>query len=225
MKKVGSWFVPNNEEWTDVLDDVRKNTFSCYDTISKCCEFLDSFDQAIDVGTWIGDSTDIMSRLFKNVYGFEANKQVYDCAVENLKNRTNIELQNYALSDKNGSVEFFTGLSTFSGWINTLKENDEMLEYIIKKETFQVESRTLDSYSFKNINFLKLDVDSHEGYVLAGAQQFFKENNPLILIEYKQKVLKRQSKNMIDPIIFLEDIGYEIIDQPSKIDFIMKRKL
>jgi thioredoxin 1 len=35
------------------------------------------------------------------------------------------------------------------------------------------------------VRVLKIDVDSHEGFVLSGAYEFFNKNNPVILIENK----------------------------------------
>lgn len=223
MKRIGSWYVPDNENWPDTIQSINDNNFSCYPTISKCFEYIQNFNIAVDIGTWIGDSTDQLSRSFKKIYGFEANPEVFQCAKENLKTRNNIELFNVALSDINrDSCELFNGVSTFSGWINTLDKSEINIDHI-PKNVYRVESRSLDSFNFSEIDFLKIDADSHEGFILQGSLDFFENNNPIILIEYKPSVLIRQSKVMVDPINFLISIGYSIVDQPSKIDFILKR--
>lgn len=223
MKMIGSWYVPDEENWPDVIHRIQNNNFSCYPAINKCVEYLQKFDLAIDIGTWIGDSTDQISRFFKNVVGFEANPEVFDCAKENLKTRSNVEMYNYALSDlDHNNRDLFVGVSSFSGWVNTL-EDEKVIEKNKPKKVCSIESRTLDSFNFSQVDFLKIDADSHEGFILQGAINFFKHNNPLILIEYKPKVLVRQSKDMIDPMTFLDSIGYSVIDKPSNIDFICKR--
>ena len=222
MKKIGTWYVPINEEFDDTLKSVYRNAFGSYPVITECIKHIDNFSKAIDIGTWIGDSTDLISRLFSRVYGFEANPSVYACAVKNLEQRQNIELYNIALSNVNSNVEFYTGVSTFSGWVNTL-ENVEDISIQHINDKFKIESKTLDSYNFTEIDFLKIDADSHEGFILEGSKSFFKNNNPVILIEYKKKVLNRQTEKMTDPIKFLTSIGYEIVANPSKIDLILKR--
>jgi hypothetical protein len=48
----------------------------------------------------------------------------------------------------------------------------------------QVEVHTLDSYNFRNITFIKMDVEDNELNVLKGATQTIKQNNhPTIIFE------------------------------------------
>lgn len=219
MYRLGSWYVPDNENYPQVLETIKLNNFSSYIPITVALDYTKNFNSAIDVGAWIGDSTDLLARVFSNVYAFEANTQTYDCCKCNLKNRTNVEIFNYALSNSNETKEFFNRESSFSGWINTLTE-----EIITRPtEIATVECRTLDSFDFQNIDLIKIDVDSHEGYVLEGSQEFFSRNSPVVVIEYKPSILIRQSKEMKKPLEMLQDIGYKIISQPSKIDYILIR--
>jgi hypothetical protein len=45
-----------------------------------------------------------------------------------------------------------------------------------------------------------------------------------VLIEYKPRVLKRQSNKMPDPLEFLLNIGYKIKEQVSAIDYVLTRE-
>lgn len=221
MRKVGSWFLPDNENYQDTLDAAESNLFSCYGPISEAIEYVEKFDNAIDVGAWIGDSTDIISKNFKKVHAFEANKIVYECLEENLKTKKNIVFYNYALSNSDNEKLFYNKLSTFGGYIHT-NEFDPVTFVPTEKQI--VKCQTLDYYNFADIDFIKIDVDSHEGFLLEGALNFFKNNNPVVLIEYKKRIIKeRQNNSIINPIEHLKSIGYKLVKRSGDIDYIFKR--
>lgn len=222
IKRIGSWYIPDDEKISVVNDIVEQGLFSCYVPITRSLDYVEKFDRAIDIGAWIGDSTDIMSRIFSTVYGFEANPKVFECTTKNLKSRNNVILENIALSNTEGIKELFNGPSSFSGWINTLEVENIDEEKYSKK--ISVDCKTLDSYNFLNIDFIKIDIDSHEGYLLEGATKFFQENNPVVLIEHKPRVMIRQHTDIQNPLEILQRFGYTIVMQPTEIDFILTRK-
>ena len=79
----------------------------------------------------------------------------------------------------------------------------------------------LDKFNFIDIDFIKIDVDSHEGFLLQGATTFFKNNSPVVLIENKQRVhLGRQPQNMPNVNDLLNSLGYTMIEKVAKADFI-----
>jgi FkbM family methyltransferase len=201
-------------------DMIRSEKFSCIVPIERSLEHCTQFKRAIDVGTWIGDSTVQLAGLFDEVIGFEAHPEVYDCCVKNLQERniTNVKLHNIALSNEEKQINLYNGKSTFSGWISN---KEEAPENIVVHNTTAVQSRTLDSYGFTNIDFIKIDVDSHEGFLLAGAEEFFKNNSPVVMIENKQRVHQdRQPEGMPDAIQLLKDHGYFIKARVAKADYL-----
>jgi len=216
MKLINNWFVPNTETNSAILKSVELEIWSCEDPINKSLRYVTKYDLAIDVGTWIGDSTSIISKKFKNVIGFEADPETFECCYKNLEKFDNIDLHNIALSNTQDTKKLYRGHSSFSSWISTL---DKVEPVSVKN----VSTTTLDHYNFKNIDYIKIDIDSHEGFFLEGSKNFFENNSPVILIEYKPKVLKRQSQEMIDPLKFLSNIGYQIKEQVSRIDYVLTR--
>jgi FkbM family methyltransferase len=218
---VSLWHVPDEENEKKITNTVNDGKFSCHRAIAPALQYVKKFNCAIDVGTWIGDSTDVISRLFSKVYGFEASPTVFECTLKNLKNRNNIILDNIALSDTEGVKELFNRRSSVSGWINTLEDVKGI--YYTKK--MLVKCKTIDSYDFLNIDFIKIDIDSHEGYFLKGATKFFQNNNPVVLIEHKPEVLLRQNSNMPNALELLQSIGYNIVLQPTNIDYVLIRNL
>ena len=221
MKKIGNWWLPDDENFEKITKTVKKQEWSCLEPLAYAMQYVEKFNLAIDIGTWIGDSTVTMSGGFNNVVGFEANPEVYECCVRNIKDRKlqNVDVFNYALTNKPQLCNFMNRNSSFSGWVDTVGV-DELAANEKKQEVVGI---PLDSFHFENVDFLKIDVDSHEGFVLSGAYNFFNNNSPVILIEHKPTVLNRQTEDMPVAFELLESFGYRMQQQVGKIDFIWTR--
>ena len=218
IQKNGNWWCVDTVGLAG--DYMRLENFSCIEPIKKAVTYCKQFRNAIDAGTWIGDSTVLMSSMFDRVIGFEPHPLVHVCCEKNLKERdiTNVEVYNYALSNENKLMTLHNGKSTFSGWVSEKEEEPELVKVHNKQE---VQTIVLDSFRYEDIDFIKLDCDSHEGYIIAGAEQFFKTNSPVVLIENKQRILKdRQPDDMPNAIELLESYGYVLRERVEKNDFV-----
>ena len=51
--------------------------------------------------------------------------------------------------------------------------------------------KKLDDFNFKNVSFVKIDVEGHELKLLKGSKIFFLKNKPDCLIEIKKKNLPK----------------------------------
>jgi hypothetical protein len=79
--------------------------------------------------------------------------------------------------------------------------------------------------NFFDIDFIKIDVDSHEGYVIEGGIEFFKKNSPVIMIESKKVDQQRyQSSSMPDPIDILKKLNYTVVQKIGKADYILTKE-
>jgi FkbM family methyltransferase len=218
IKKDGNWW--NVEVLSGkVMDMIISDNFQCYASLDQAFEKVLNFDRAIDVGTWIGDSTEYMCRQFAHVIGFEPNPVVYECCIKNLQEKSveNVVVYNKGLSDVTGHKLLFNKSTTFSGWINTVEGN---VPEVYQQKSIAVESIRLDDYNFENIDFIKIDVDSHEGYVLDGARKFLENNSPVIMLENKLSIRDRQHINMPDPVTILNDLGYNCVAKVARHDYI-----
>lgn len=220
MKKIGNWWIPSTENFLKVIKTVRAEQWSCKESIAIALQHVQKFNLAVDVGTWIGDSTVVLAGCFDKVVGFEANPWVYDCCLRNIKDRKlhGVDLYNLALTNTNGTADFINRLSSFSGWVDTKNKVPEDNEV-----KYSVQAQTLDACNLYGVDFLKLDVDSHESFVLLGAVNFFQNNNPVILIEHKPSVLNRQIETMPDSFDLLKDFGYVMKQQVGIMDFVWTR--
>jgi len=218
MKKIGNWWTPDNKKVTMI----EQETFTCLEPLEKAYAYVKRFNRAIDVGPWIGDSLTSISRKFNTVVAFEASKDVYECCLENLKDRkiVNVDLRNIGLSNTAGTKTFYNNKNHFSGYIS-----DKYPEKAVKN-ILQIETASLDDFNFTDIDFIKIDVDSHEGFLLQGAQTFFQNNSPVILIENKERAqVERQPKDMPNVNDLLNSLGYIMVEKVAKADFIYVKEL
>jgi len=220
MKKLGDWIIPEYDN-PDKLKMVIDGKFQCDQGLLKAFKYVKKFDNAIDVGAWIGDSSVTMARHFKHVTLFEPVTEVAECCQQNLIDRKikNYELFRVGLSNKSGKQKLVNKGKSFSGWISTIATGSYNF-----KQSFEIDTDLLDNYNFTNIDFIKIDVDSHEGFLLEGSVNFFKNNSPVVMIESKTNDQKKyQNPLMPDPITFLEKIGYTVQEIAGKADYILTK--
>ena len=55
----------------------------------------------------------------------------------------------------------------------------------IERDT--VQTRTLDSFSFHNVGFIKIDIEGHELAVISGARNTIEQSRPAFLIECEER--------------------------------------
>ena len=81
----------------------------------------------VDVGTNVGTFSYYASGFFQNIYSYEAMKQTYEAAKENLQGVKNVKLHNLAVSDESDKevkiVAHSSGLSGDSSVYNTTEDN------------------------------------------------------------------------------------------------------
>ncbi|NLG17199.1 MAG: FkbM family methyltransferase [Fibrobacter sp.] len=135
----------------------------------------------IDIGANIGIYSFAFAGRCQSVAAFEPQPSCYQ--VLSSYRSKKIQAYQLALSSKPGKMELhvpvknrsvLTGLATF-------REVDG--EY----QKLQVEVSTLDQYEFKNVGFIKIDVEGHEADVIRGGINTIRSQRPVMLIEAEQK--------------------------------------
>jgi FkbM family methyltransferase len=218
MKDFNGWYIPDSDN-PKKLKMILENKFQCEEGLTQAFKYVQNFNNAIDVGSWIGDSSVIIAQKFKNIEVFEPVEAVAECCIKNLNRRNvnNFNFHKIGLSNKQGQQVLVNKGKSFSGWISTI-------DTVHAKKSTVINTDLLDNFNFSNIDFIKIDVDSHEGFLLQGALNFFKNNNPVIMIESKTKdQQKYQDISMPNPLKLLEGLGYKIKEKNGKADFILTR--
>jgi FkbM family methyltransferase len=110
------------------------------------------------------------------------------------KNVPNAEVYNCAMSNFNG--------------IGYIQSHGGHQSYRLNKNTGseKVETRTLDSFNFKDVSLIKIDVEGSEYDVIEGAQDTIKNERPIILCEHHRDLCS------VDKLFsIINKINYNII--------------
>lgn len=211
---------------TAVFDDFEKNGIAEYSLIDWSKQFLSSEGVFIDVGAHCGTYSLILAEKCKQVYAFECS--ALTCKGLNLgimlNNKSNVKAYNFALGD----TEEDKTLHIFSpdGGSNSLLTElvldrtpdpesylDDQSNHHQKKEpilTEKVAVRTLDSFNFTEVEFIKIDTEGYELEVIKGAIDTLNKNFfPPILFEAWNEQWYQQKKEQL--FVFLKGLGYKIV--------------
>lgn len=162
---------------------------------------------ALDIGGNIGVYSFYMLKHFKNVTAFEPIPDFYNNLKKMFSNNNNYSVYNLALSAKEGEATIYIP-DRFHGW-STLESDDLMLKKASatqKIKELKIKTKTLDSFEFKNLDFVKIDVEGHELNVLYGAVKTLKTNNAVILIEIEERHKKGSIINVVN---YLKNFNYD----------------
>jgi FkbM family methyltransferase len=136
---------------------------------------------AIDVGANQGVFAYALSRIAERVVAFEPNPDYAAFARWMLRRR--VELYECALSDKGGRATFHVPLAD-DGMVLHLAGNLKNTHAQFKNErTYEVAVRTLDEFDFRDVRFIKVDVEGSEREVLDGARATITRERPALLLE------------------------------------------
>ena len=138
---------------------------------------------AIDIGANKGVYSHLLARVCQSVEAFEPNPKIYRILTRTLPR--NVVAHQVALSDSIGTAELIVplrngGYSNQTASLNPRKRNEGA-------GVVRVAQRTLDSYGFSNVGFIKIDVEGFEPAVLAGARETILRERPVMQIELEEQ--------------------------------------
>ena len=177
---------------------------------------LRSDDVFYDIGANYGFYTALAQECITNgeVHAFEPGRSVFAYVQQLGRSRT--FLNNTAVSNSNGDVQFFDSYASNSSGKSTLSPNiaSSSLGYY---KTSTIQSVTLDTYCNTHTapTILKIDVEGAEPDVLAGGTQLFAKHSPVVavelwsgeeLYEYSLKTMNKFKELNYSPF-FIEDSG------------------
>lgn len=181
----------------------------------------------VDAGANIGYFTLLMARLVGRsgkVHAFEPGRENVELLKKNiaLNSRENVIVNDMALSDKAGELNFYISASNPQDHriIKDLRE---------KRKSYKVKSITLNDY-FKNskVDFIKMDIQGAELLALEGAMKIIARCKPLLIIEYWPYGIVQLGRKPDELFAILEKMKYKImlINQSNgKLESINKKNL
>jgi len=163
----------------------------------------------IDIGGHIGTTALPYSRLFKEVLVYEPNKKNYNYLINNIKrnNIKNVNAKNYGIFNKSMKAKIVKhGSNSGCYYIketddNNLLNNDEI--NVVKLDDEKIETK---------VDFIKIDTEGSELFVLKGAIELIKKNKPLIQIETNNCSNKYFGYDKKEIYNFMKKLNYKILD-------------
>ena len=174
--------------------DVRK--------AARCIELGDRFDTALDIGAHIGAVSVYLARKFKRVVAFEAIPETFEFLALNTGELGNVTPLHAAVGPENGET-FFSHYPKH-GQLSHVSSRPEEAETI---KIGPIPVRTIDSFDFSDVSFIKIDVEGYELPVLHGAEQTIRMCRPMILVEQGGNDEKHFGRPRDEASAFLEGLG------------------
>ncbi|MEG4533448.1 FkbM family methyltransferase [Microcoleus sp. D2_18a_D3] len=165
----------------------------------------------VDAGANTGIYTVLAAKLVGDVgkvLSFEPGEESYQNLDRNVKlnNLTQVKLFKSALSDTEGTAKFYH----IDNAPNSYSLGGDGSENTTYEE---VATTTIDSVlnreGIEGVDFIKMDVEGAEEYVLQGAKSLFSKMRPTVLFEINEKAIDRFKLSDAGAWNFLKNLGYE----------------
>jgi FkbM family methyltransferase len=135
---------------------------------------------AIDVGANRGYYSWALAGVVAKVEAFEPNPLLAGFARAKLARKARVH--EVALSDHSGTATLYIPRSATGSSLHITGNLGNVYSQA-RVDEVQVTVATLDSYNFRNVGFIKIDVEGSEMEVLAGARETIRRDRPNMLIE------------------------------------------
>lgn len=207
MKVFKNWYFPDTEEhFIKYLEQHSTDEYQKEQRLESF-KYLDKKRNAIDIGANIGLWAKDFCKIFNSVKLFEPYMPNIECLKKNLEDFNNFKIYEYALSNKNGFNKLYIDEKGLGG--NTLRKID------LFTKTEEIKIKKLDNFDFKNVDYIKIDVQFHELEVIEGSILTLKNNNPVLCIESSRR--NEEELNYVKKIVkILDSLGYRIVGKMRK---------
>lgn len=169
MKQVREWWLPDEDTHFEEYFNAQGNGEYQLQQRQKALSYVDKFDLALDIGGHVGFWSKPLSEKFVKVVAFEPHQPFIDLFTLNAPKAQIIKV---ALGEHDGQAE--------------LKVPDANTGAAYLQDGIGVPIKTLDSYGFRDIDFIKIDCEGYEFPIVKGASQTLKRCRPVVIVEQKQ---------------------------------------
>ena len=194
-KMIGNYLFPSNDTHFDRWMLEGEYQQKQRDALFEYMEERRPIEYIADVGAHVGLWSRPMMRRAntKYIWAFEPNNSVRECYVLNMGGFDNYSIYPVALGHKN-----------MKGFLNVETDNSGNTN-VHPTRSGNTEIRTLDSFNFEHLDYIKVDVEGFEYNILQGAVDTLNRCRPFVHLEMKSKNM-RNSKD--DFYRFMKNIGY-----------------
>jgi FkbM family methyltransferase len=218
MKLVDGWWWPDGErhmiDWLATPKNrVMINGRPAYQGKKQlaCLEHLkaDRRRTMIDVGAHIGLWSFNFAHWFLDIKAFEPVEAHRECFTKNVPNEIDsvVALHPFALGDHEAMVSIS---------VNPSSSGDSWI-----KGRGTVPMKTIDSFNFQDVDFIKVDCEGYEEFVLRGAHDTIQQWKPFICVEQKRDMAVKFDLKPLGAVVYLKSLGYTTVNEMGG-DFMMK---
>lgn len=185
-------------EWMDAVGHVRdgKPTYQ-YHKYEAALTHVKNRRLAVDVGAHAGLWSRVMALDFAEVRAFEPLAAHAACWRVNLERAANASLTECALGEAEGVVRIKSRTEGSSGDTSVDVDGQEAA------------IRRLDAFELRDVDFIKIDCEGYELFVLRGAEQMLRRCKPCVIVEQKPETggFERYGIGEKDAVHYLESLG------------------
>jgi FkbM family methyltransferase len=172
-------------------------------------------DNFLDIGAHFGYFTLLASELVGpqgNIFSFEPTSKSYQILQTNIIDLPSVKCFNEAIANEEGEIIFYEFDNLQSEYNSTDMSQFEQSDWYKKSPPRKVivTATTVNDVTAKenfNPKIIKIDVEGAEDKVIAGGLKYFKENSPIIIMEFLDT--KRNNSSHVKASNSLLNIGYE----------------
>ncbi len=214
MKYINGWYFPNTEEHFEQFLTKRNINEYQKETRISSFKFLRNSRIAIDIGANVGLWSKDICKKFEHAHLFEPYDKNVECLKKNLSLNKNYTIHKCALSNKEEMGYLYFNDKSLGGSSLNPKGFSEFKKKKIRK-------KILDNYKFKNVDYVKIDVQFHELEVIEGSLETLKINSPVVCIEAARR--NNQELDYVKKFVnILNNINYKIVGGIGKELFFKK---
>ena len=197
--------MPDDEEHLVMMNEKGpkvdgKGTYQLH-KYKRSLDFVDNFRNAIDIGAHIGQWTMQMAKDFNHVIAFEPLELHFSCFEKNLEGCSNVTLHGMGLSNEAHWADFHSGTPNSHG--DT---------WVVEDGPGQYNLETLDSFELTEVDFIKVDCEGYELFILQGGEQLLLANKPTVIVEQKKGMAAKYGLEDREAVDYLRGLGATLRD-------------
>jgi len=198
MKQVrGVWLPDEEHEMTKFLNAAQLDGVGLYQyqKLSAAMKYVKQFRTAVDIGAHCGLWAMQLQKRFKHVHCFEPIERHIECL---RLNAPLVAVYPCALGHKSGEVKLKAGVKS-TGDTQIAPDG----EYV-------ADMNRLDEFDIEDVDFIKIDCEGYELFVLQGGESLIDKYHPPMIVEQKPGKGKFYGIGDTEAIKWLHTKGYKV---------------
>jgi FkbM family methyltransferase len=177
---------------------------------------IDTWTRCLDVGSNMACSAVLYADVFQTVECFEPtplNIQLWNLTI-NANSITNCHLHQVGVGEKDYTTEIICHeRNNGHNHLTHYDKNPRANPARSSRSRVQVDVKTIDSYGFQDVGFIKLDIEGYEKFALEGAQDTIARCRPTLQLEIRANQCRKFNYSAEDMIDWIRSLGYTVMSK------------